>query len=585
MGNSKTEKCCRCDTATQPHSDNTIVIEREEQACRCMPCFICIASNFYGTIGDVVSIVPFTKSSQFSKPSGYFLSLVSGLRTIDIKIKMEKDAYDDCVLVLTSEEFGYTLTSYDDTRLKWYFGPYDEPCRLKTQEDIIFYIDDYELGEGTITVSRGGFLDSPMVNAICGPTSNPYECFCGRAVVTRESWDYEGNSVFERIPVCYEAFPYPSTKSGWKVNFLDDLNNVEIWRESGGPSDPDNPLVFGLTAPDYIPEILIPPESPLRDVECVTAYNPTASMDAEWMVTGYSQEPYKISIRADSHFHKYHCCKCWVDCLCISVTTDNATGCIGRGTVCMSPYDPYDPYDPRRDIPYRIWEYSVACGDGYPITGTISLICSCEDLGPHLVFDGDYENSIPVECPLFTMPGFPNLPISYTRIDGTTITIKGSPCGLRCISEDWPCCPGTEFKEVIYLTLFSMNALCSCIHGQVIPMLLVNEIDGRVYYKAIWRMPCVVEFQRPEIVRTYTFSTDCAAGGASPFGVITIRYTQSDSPGINFGPWTYDAISSYESPCDPLYLRYRANGDGQGAWVRCEDDVQDPTDVEMELTS
>jgi len=542
-----------------------------------MPCYVCISTNFYGTICDYNQVVPFTKSTQFAVTSGYMLSLTCGSRTIDLSIKMETDSYGICALVLISNSLGYIKTAYEDTRLKHYFGPYDDACRLNTMHDIIFDVDDYILGSGTVTVTRAGFLDSPMDMAKCGPTSEPYQCLCGRAVITREYTDVYGNAAREQVTACFKEFPYPSTQSGWIADFLGESNDVQIWRESGGPEDPGSPLVFGLTAPHYLPETLTPPGSPLRTVRCVTPYDLAANMNAEWSVT-QGPQPYKISIRADDHFHKFQCCKCWVDCLCVSVQTDQATGCIGRGVVCMSPPDPYSPQD-------RVWTYSIACGTGYPVTGTIKLVCKCDDSLPHLEFDGDTLNTIAVECPLFNVPEFPNSAISYTRVDGTTITVKGLPCGTQCTSVDWPCCPGTEFKDVIYLTLISMNALCACINGQVVPMLLVNEIDGRVYYKAIWKMPCVVEFQRPEIVRTYTFSTDCAAGGASPFGVITIRYTQSDSPGINFGPWIYDAITSYESPCDPLYLRYRANGDGQGAWVRCEDDVQDPTDVEMELTS
>jgi len=567
MGRGKTDKCCRCDTTTQPESDNIIVIEREEQACRCTPCYICVGTNFYGTICDHSEIVPFTKSTQFEIKSGYMLSVSCGNRSIDILIKVEQDEYGECVLVLSSYELGYTNTDYGDTRLKHYFGTYDDACRLNTDEDIVFNVYDYDLGEGIVTVTKADFLDSPMDNAECGTTSDPYQCLCKRAAITRETWDSNGNSVFKRVAACFKESEYTSEKGEWTVDFDNNGDVVEIWVESSDPY----PLIFGLNAPYYLPSILDPPETSLRDVRCVTPYDEEANMQAEWMVT-QGPKPYKIYIESDSHFHKYHCCKCWVRCLCLSVIKD---GCFGRGIVCMSEQDEYNPTG-------RHWNYDVPCGSGYSVSGVITLICKCDDMQPHLMFDGDYKNAVRIECPLFNNPdgGL----VSYTREDGATINLKGANC-RSCISADWPCCPGTDFKETIYLTLISMNALCSCIHGQVVPMLLVNEIDGRVYYKASWNMPCVVEFQRPAIVRTYTFTTDCAAGGAVPFGVITIRYTQSDSPGLIFGPWIYDAIPSYESPCDPLYLRYRANGDGQGAWVRCEDDVQDPVDVEMELTS
>ena len=377
---SKTQKCCRCETETQPHSDNIVVIERERQACRCTPCYICVVTDFYGTICDYVQTVPFTKSSQFSIPSGYFTTVTCDERAIDFRFRMETDEYGECALVLSSEALGYVLTETEDTRLRHYFGPYDDACRLITTEDIVFDVEDYILGAGTVTVSRAGFLDHPMDIARCGPTSDPYQCFCGRAIITRETWDEYGTASIEKVSACYGPFPYPSTLYGWQADFDGELNDVLIWIESGGPEDPDNPLVFGLIAENYDPESLDPAESALRTVRCVTEYDDTGNMNAEWDVT-QGPQPFKITIRADDHFEKYHCCKCWVDCLCVSVSRQSPS-CIGRGVFCMGGLNEDDPQQ-------RVWTYSIECEGGDPITGTIRLFCKCEDMRPHLMFDDD----------------------------------------------------------------------------------------------------------------------------------------------------------------------------------------------------
>ena len=141
---------------------------------------------------------------------------------------------------------------------------------------------------------------------------------------------------------------------------------------------------------------------------------------------------------------------------------------------------------------------------------------------------------------------------------------------------------------MIYLTLISLNPLCDCLDGQVVPLFLVNEIAGRVYYRGTWDMTCVFDNNEPDIIRTYTFETDCAAGGSTPFGTITIRYVHSPNgqglgPG---GPFLYYAVPNESEICDPLYIRYEEDGGGGNvAWVRCDGSTQDPVDVEMELTS
>jgi hypothetical protein len=258
-------------------------------------------------------------------------------------------------------------------------------------------------------------------------------------------------------------------------------------------------------------------------------------------------------------------CHCTCKCLCVTITEPDGT--ILRGEICDVSYSDCDAPQ---------WAGTVG-------GRSISLTLDRDQYTGECIIGGSIGGE---DADWVAVAGCQDLAASLTLGDYTTVAVACKECSCEELRE-FPCCPGLDFPDSLFLTLLSQNTECGCLDGQVIELPFFAEIAGKYQYRSeAWKVPCLINGD-PDLHLWYRFRTEC--GSPENFEFMTVESaTGTASPPPEDAVWVTTASYLRTSgQCDPFYYYYGLDGPGSpqnDIWFGCENTSMDVPWIDLELT-